>query len=139
MTRSIDSRRASAAAALAMALALALPASSLAVSGKLRANPDYRKGKRTGTALTIKNDSRLKLKRLRLRNGPKLVVFLSKASARRVRGGSLGSGALRLGKLKRVNGTSTYRIPAGTDLGDFRTAVVWCQSAEVYFAVATLR
>lgn len=140
MTLLHDSKRSTLAlaAALAVAAALLLPATSLALSGTLKRNPDYDPGGKPGRAVTNAAGTRLTFKKLKLKNGPNLQVYLSAGSVSRVKRNRLGR-SVRLGKLKKVRGTSSYAIPAGTDLDRYGTAVIWCKSAEVWFAVATLR
>ena len=43
-----------------------------------------------------------------------------------------------LGPLKGNIGSSNYEIPTSVDLGDFRTAVIWCRRFSVGFGVAPL-
>lgn len=64
-------------------------------------------------------------------NGPDLRVILGANAA----GG--GSG-LDLGKLKATDGTFSYKIPEGTELGQFKSVTIWCRSFPTIFAYATL-
>lgn len=50
----------------------------------------------------------------------------------------LGDGAVELGKLKGNLGNQNYTVPAGTDLSQFRSAVLWCQRFSVAFGAADL-
>jgi len=52
----------------------------------------------------------------------------------------MGSGAqvLNLGALKRKQGSSTFAIPAGTDLAAFHHVLIWCQKFNVTLGQAEL-
>ena len=52
----------------------------------------------------------------------------------------MGSGArtLNLGALKRKKGTSTFAIPAGTDLAQYSRVLVWCKKYNVTLGTAEL-
>jgi len=61
-------------------------------------------------------------------NGPDLRVYLSTDAS--------ASSFVNLGKLKSTNGQQVYTIPAGTDLNQFRFALIWCQQFSVLFGKA---
>ncbi|MEK9707741.1 MAG: DM13 domain-containing protein [Alphaproteobacteria bacterium] len=44
-----------------------------------------------------------------------------------------------LGKLQSLTGTQDYGIPAGVDIDDWGSVVVWCASFTTTFAVATIK
>ena len=67
-----------------------------------------------------------------VRNGPDLFVYLSPAAD------GYAAGALELGALKASDGSFNYEVPAGTDIGQFKSAVVWCRAFSVLFATAPL-
>jgi hypothetical protein len=46
---------------------------------------------------------------------------------------------LYLGELATVSGPQSYTIPAGTDLAQYNTLVIWCKQYSVAFAAASLR
>lgn len=46
---------------------------------------------------------------------------------------------LYLGELASTGGAQTYSLPAGTDLSQYNTAVIWCKQYSVAFAAASLR
>ncbi|MEO8138281.1 MAG: DM13 domain-containing protein [Gemmatimonadota bacterium] len=52
----------------------------------------------------------------------------------------MGSGAktLNLGALKRKQGTSSFAIPAGTDLAQYSRVLVWCKKYNVTLGTAEL-
>ena len=48
-------------------------------------------------------------------------------------------GFLKLGKLKGNVGNQNYEIPAGTELNDYRSVVIWCELFDVLFSPAPLK
>ena len=79
----------------------------------------------------------LRLESLDTSNGPDLRVYLSELSSDQG-WHAYGSRYLDLGGLKGNRGSQNYRIPAGTDLSRFRSAVIWCRRFKVGFGVAPL-
>jgi len=67
-----------------------------------------------------------------VRNGPDLFVYLSPSAD------GYTDGSLELGGLKASDGSFNYEVPAGTDISQFRSAVVWCRAFSVLFATAPL-
>lgn len=49
-----------------------------------------------------------------------------------------GKGTLNLGRLRQQKGSSTFAIPAGTDLAQFHTVVVYCKKFNVTLGAAAL-
>ena len=49
-----------------------------------------------------------------------------------------GKGTLNLGLLDRLQGASSFAIPAGTDLGRYRRVLVWCRKYDVTLGRAEL-
>jgi hypothetical protein len=70
-------------------------------------------------------------------NGPVLVVWLSKNPARGT-GGAFDDGYVDLGGLKGNIGDQNYVVPAGVDVGAYRSVVVWCARFSVPFGAADL-
>ena len=74
----------------------------------------------------------------RTTNGPALVVYLathpSPSSADDVTNG----GFINLGKLKGNVGNQNYEIPAGTDVSEYGSVVIWCELFGVLFSPAAL-
>ena len=73
----------------------------------------------------------LRFENFSVTNGPDLFVILSRVD------GYSGDGALDLGRLKATDGNINYEIPAGTDVTQFKSVVIWCRQFSVTFAVAT--
>jgi hypothetical protein len=67
-----------------------------------------------------------------VRNGPDLYVYLSSDA------GGYAEGAIELGRMKADRGNQNYDIPAGIDLSNVRSVVVWCKQFAVLFASAEL-
>jgi Electron transfer DM13 len=61
-------------------------------------------------------------------NGPDLKVYLSTTSG--------NASFVNLGKLKSTSGKQTYAIPDGTDIDQFKFALIWCQQFSALFGKA---
>ncbi|MBI1742084.1 DM13 domain-containing protein [Candidatus Acetothermia bacterium] len=64
-------------------------------------------------------------------NGPDLYVWLTKD-------GDVKNGYIDLGKLKGNLGSQNYTVPAGTDLAQYKTVIIWCKAFSVLFGTAKL-
>ncbi|WP_437074240.1 DM13 domain-containing protein [Streptomyces sp. enrichment culture] len=94
----------------------------------------------SGTARTVRladGGQLLRIEDLDTSDGPDVRVYLSTRDADEVESG-LGDGAVQLGKLKGNLGNQNYTVPAGTDLSEFRSAVLWCKRFSVSFGAADL-
>jgi Electron transfer DM13 len=94
----------------------------------------------SGTAILLRlSDGTviLRLENLDTSNGPDVHVTLSPVVST---GGDrdYNNGYLDLGSLKGNKGNQNYDVPAGSDLGRFRSAVIWCKRFTVGFGVAPL-
>ncbi len=74
----------------------------------------------------------LRLEAFSVTNGPDLFVVLSPDDD------GYGDGSLTLSGLRATDGNINYDIPPGTDITQYRSAVIWCRGARVTFAYATL-
>jgi hypothetical protein len=74
----------------------------------------------------------VRLEEFEVRNGPDLFVYLSESPDGYAQGG------LELGPLKADRGNQNYEVPADTDVGAFRSVVIWCKAFAVQFASARL-
>lgn len=109
------------------------------VSGQFRDADSRHLGE--GTATITKNDNGeliLSLTDFKSTNGPDLEVWLVEASNIDSAGDVTGSNWLALGDLKSASGDQSYVIPAGTDINQFKSAVIWCESYSVLFSAADL-
>jgi hypothetical protein len=70
-------------------------------------------------------------------NGPDLHVLLAKHPAPASRD-QLDEGYIDLGSLKGNIGNQNYEIPAGTDLSEYNSIVIYCMPFHVIFSTATL-
>ena len=75
----------------------------------------------------------LRFEEFSVRNGPDLFVYLSTSAD------GYGDGSLELGGLKATGGAFNYEVPPGTDVSQYRSAVVWCKAFSVLFATAPLK
>jgi hypothetical protein len=73
----------------------------------------------------------LRLEDFRSTNGSDLYVYLSMDK--------VNSDFVNLGRLKGNVGDQNYKIPEGTDLSKYDTALIWCQAFSVLFGSAELR
>ena len=74
----------------------------------------------------------------RTTNGPALVVYLAKHPSPASAADVLDGGFLDLGKLKGNVGNQNYVIPAGTDVSEYGSVVIWCVLFDVLFSPAAL-
>jgi hypothetical protein len=94
----------------------------------------------TGSALLLRladGSLLLRLENFSTSNGPDVHVYLSPAPAE----GSpdaFGQNPVELGSLKANQGNVNYAVPANTDLGAIKSAVIWCKRFSVGFGVAPL-
>ena len=80
----------------------------------------------------------LRLEDLETSNGPDLRVIITDQPVSEDWHVWDDGAYLDLGPLKGNVGNSNYRIPRSVDLGDYRTAVIWCRRFSVGFGVAPL-
>jgi hypothetical protein len=96
-----------------------------------------------GTAVVLSNSDQSQ-RFLRLEedfatdNGPDLNVYLVAGTDVDSDAGQFDDDFIDLGDLKGNIGAQNYEIPAGTDLDDYSTVVVWCVRFGVAFTVADL-
>lgn len=70
-----------------------------------------------------------------IQNGPDLHVYLGRGG-----GGAYDGGRdLYIGALKATNGTFSYELPAGVNLGDYKSVIVWCRAFFTLFTYADLK
>lgn len=87
-----------------------------------------------GKALLIETEPgkyTLRVEEFSVRNGPDVFVLLSPSN-------DYEDGALNLGGLKGTDGAFNYDIPAGTDVTQYMSAIIWCRQFDVLFGHAEL-
>ncbi|HSR01742.1 MAG TPA: DM13 domain-containing protein [Methylophilaceae bacterium] len=80
----------------------------------------------------------LRLENFKVTNGPDLMVYLVKNS-NVSKASDVTNGYLSLGDLKGNIGNQNYIIPAGVDISEYNSAVIWCELFGVLFSSATLQ
>lgn len=68
--------------------------------------------------------------------GPDLFVLLHRQSVPK---NYQANTYVNLGRLKQVNGSQRYTIPADIDLGEFKSVVIWCRQFNATFGYAPLK
>lgn len=87
-----------------------------------------------GDALLIETEPgvfTLRVENFSVRNGPDVLVLLSDTN-------DYSSQALNLGRLKGTDGAFNYGVPAGTDVSQYKSAIIWCRQFDVLFGHAEL-
>lgn len=79
----------------------------------------------------------VRFEEFRVTNGPKLVVYLAEHPDPQSAADVL-EGFLKLGDLKGNVGSQNYPLPAGTDVSNFGSVVIWCELFDVLFSPAAL-
>jgi hypothetical protein len=70
--------------------------------------------------------------------GPRFHVYLVEAAPIDSGDDFKASGGLDLGRLRAFKGSQVYSIPPGTELGRYRSVVIWCKEFGVLISPATL-
>jgi len=97
------------------------------------------KGTGQATLYTLDNGQHvLRFEEFRTTNGPALVVYLAKHRSPTQASHVTDGGYLKLGKLKGNVGNQNYPVPAGTDITDYNSVVIWCELFGVLFSPAAL-
>jgi hypothetical protein len=80
----------------------------------------------------------LRFEEFEVTNGPDLEVWLVAAADPKSSDDVKQSEWLSLGTLKGNIGDQNYDIPAGTDIGAYKSVVIWCEQFGVLFSPAAL-
>jgi hypothetical protein len=100
-------------------------------TGEFEGTDEFHFGRGTASLIEVEPGRyHLRLDDFSVRNGPDLYVYLSTDADDYARD------ALELGTLKATDGSFGYDVPAGTDIGRFRSAIIWCKQFSHLFAVA---
>ena len=109
------------------------PTARVTATGRFRGADEFHTGEGTAKLIeTAPGHYTLRFEEFSVRNGPDLYVYLSPEAD------GYADGALNLGRLKATDGAFNYEIPAGTDVTQFKSALVWCKQFSVLFASAPL-
>lgn len=99
-----------------------------------------RSHKGSGKAILVADDdggsAELRLADFEVTNGPDLEVWLVKDPDPKSSADVKASEWLSLGQLKGNIGNQVYAIPEGTDIGQYGSAVIWCEQFGVLFSAA---
>ncbi len=85
------------------------------------------------------NEWVLALRNFEVEEGPELHVYLAVQDPVPNQEGSELPNALDLGELKQTFGDHSYNIPAGTQLENYHSVVIWCVPYQVPFIGASLQ
>lgn len=131
---------AAAIAGISIAMPITASAQEMALaSGQFRGADGAHKG--AGTATITKSASgelTLELTGFSSSPGPDLEVWLVDNASVQRSADVTGAKTLALGDLKSASGDQSYTIPAGTDVSQFKSAVIWCETYSVLFSTADL-
>ena len=89
----------------------------------------------SGTALLIAttvDQFVVRLEDFSVRNGPDLFVYLSTNPY------GWSEDALNLGELRATDGSLNYDVPAGVDVSQYQSVIIWCRAFAVLFSTAPL-
>ncbi len=107
--------------------------SLLALTGEFVGADDFHFGRGRAILLeTAPGRHVLRFEGFSVRNGPDLYVYLSPDPS------GYADGAIELGRLRATDGDFNTAIPAGVDVSQARSVVIWCREFAVLFAVAPL-
>ncbi len=111
----------------------ALSQPGVIASGTFRDGAPGHNGSGTATLLRDENGQLfLRFEDFSVTNGPDLFVYLTTGGDSNVEAG------LNLGSNKATDGNINYEIPPSIDVSQYDSVVIWCDAANVTFAVATL-
>jgi len=107
-------------------------------SGRFKDADVVHKGSGDATLYALPDGSHLvRFENFRVTNGPALHVYLVEHPDP-TEASHVGSAFVDLGRLKGNVGNQNYPIPAGVDVDDYGSVVIWCQLFGVLFSPAAL-
>ena len=111
---------------------------ALVVQGQFKDADSFHKGSGQATLYQLADGSHvLRFEDFSATNGPDLHVILS-SHPTPTSSEEVMQGYLDLGSLKGNIGSQNYTIPAGTDVSQFKSVIIYCQPFHVVFATAAL-
>ncbi|MGI9394949.1 MAG: DM13 domain-containing protein [Boseongicola sp.] len=118
----------------------ALTEAQVVASGEFRDADSAHKGTGVATLVALPSGSHeIQLTEFEVTNGPDLEVWLSAHPDPGSKSDVTDNEWLTLGQLKGNIGDQAYPIPAGTDVGTFKSVVIWCEQFGVLFSPAALQ
>ena len=103
------------------------------LAGEFQGADDFHFG--SGSALLIAaavDQHVLRLENFSVQNGPDLFVYLSTSP------NGWSEDGLNLGELRATDGSFNYDVPAGIDISQYQSVVIWCRAFAVLFSSAPL-
>ena len=97
----------------------------------------FHKGSGLAKVVSVPDGSELRLESFQVTNGPDLYVYLAVHPRPRLRS-QVDQGFVNLGRLKGNIGAQVYAVPAGTEIADYHSVVIYCRAFHVVFSTATL-
>ncbi|CAH0418360.1 DM13 domain-containing protein [Periweissella ghanensis] len=88
-------------------------------------------GKQVSGDVTV-NGNEIDLSNFKTVAGPDLHIYLSKD-------GSVDNGAINLGKISLTDANQKIKVPAGTNISDFKQVLIHCDEAHVTFGAADVK
>jgi hypothetical protein len=111
---------------------------TIVVQGQFQDADSFHKGAGQATIYQLLDSNHvLRFENFEATNGPDLHVLLAKHPAPTSRD-QIMEGYLDLGSLKGNIGNQNYDIPAGTDISEYRSIVIYCMPFHVIFSTASL-
>lgn len=108
---------------------------TVTLQGTFKDADNFHRGSGMASVFTLPDGKHiLRFENFTVTNGPALSVYLVRSGD-----GNVDSGFLDLGKLKGNKGNQNYEIPAGTDLREYGSVIIWCVPFKVTFTTATLQ
>lgn len=89
-------------------------------------------------SVTVRQDSVFLESDFEVGPGPKYHVYLVPRAPIRSSGDLAGAKFVDLGRLRSFKGSQRYSIPAGINLKDYRSVIVWCEQFSVLITPADL-
>jgi hypothetical protein len=127
------------AAPTAAATGAATPAAAagpvILAQGELQFVDNLHNGKGPVRIVRIGDQRILRFENVAITNAPDIHVYMSPETG----GKWAESTSLYLGALKATNGSFNYPIPAGTNLAQYKSVVVWCRAFSTLITWADLR
>ena len=120
-------------------VAEALSEAEVVATGAFRDADRSHKGSGVATLVALPGGGHeVQLSSFEVTNGPDLEVWLSSHPDPASSSDVSGNEWVALGQLKGNVGDQAYAVPAGTDVSQFKSVVIWCEQFGVLFSPAAL-